>query len=79
MKTLILLFALLFAAPEQNDFCTGYREGYDDGWCYHQEFGCIRPLPPLCPLPEINRNTYKHGYNRGFLQGKRDYEKTYNL
>ena len=73
MKTLVVTFLLLFATAS-TDFCDGWKEGYKEGWCFDVNFGCMPPPPPLCPLPDVGRDTYKDGYNRGFLQGKKDKE-----
>ena len=53
-------------------YCDGWKEGYVAGWCYKDEYGCIEPEPPICPLAKINQETFKDGYNRGFLKGKKD-------
>ena len=49
-------------------FCDGYQAGFKAGACY-QQFGCIPPIPPICPIPAIGESTYQDGYNRGFLEG----------
>jgi len=67
MKT-ILLILMLF----QPTYCDGWKEGYVAGWCYKDAYGCIEPEPPICPPPKINQETFKDGYNRGFLKGKKD-------
>ena len=51
-----------------SDFCDGYKAGYQQGYCY-QEFACLKPLAPLCPLPGLGENDFQGGYNRGFLEG----------
>ena len=61
---------LLFVSSEAlaSAFCDGWEHGYVAGYCYKQ-FGCLKPLVPLCPLPDLGENTYQGGYNRGFLAG----------
>lgn len=56
---------------EVGDYCDGYKEGYKNGYCY-EIVGCIEPTPPLCPTPRVGESTYKHGYNRGFAEGKEE-------
>jgi len=54
-----------------SSYCDGFSKGYKDGYCYNQ-FGCIEPIPPLCPIKGINEeNSYKGGYNRGFILGRK--------
>lgn len=52
-------------------FCSGFKEGYVDGYCY-RVYGCVEPVPPVCPVPDIGENSWKDGYNRGFTRGLRD-------
>lgn len=87
LKTLMLIFciALLsvsFASQEEivekevivkTTFCMGFESGYKEGYCYDR-FGCIAPIPPVCPVLEIgeSQDSYKDGYNRGFKTGLQD-------
>jgi hypothetical protein len=68
----VVVFASAFGAPmkasAESAFCEGFHAGYNAGWCY-QQYGCLQPLPPLCPLPNLGESTYQDGYNRGFLAG----------
>jgi hypothetical protein len=66
---LLLTISLLSFTTSTSDFCRGFHEGYQDGWCNLQQ-GCIPPVPPLCPTPELNQDTYKHGYMVGFKRGR---------
>lgn len=70
MKTIILIIFTLFLSitSEQSKFCEGYEAGYKRGYCY-EIFGCLEPIPPNCPIPEIHESTYEDGYNRGFQDG----------
>ncbi len=85
MKTLIILF-LVFSFEKADtyqtldtvvptEFCEGWEAGYCEGWEYvkGREFA-ICPIIPLCPMPDLFREQYNDGYNRGFLQGKSDAE-----
>ena len=31
----------------------------------------ICPIAPICPIPDIGKNSYKGGYNTGFRAGMR--------
>ncbi len=80
MKVLIIYlmvpFALFISSMVwKNDFCDGWEFGYEQGWCYEQGIGCLTPLIPLCPLPDLHKDTYQDGFNRGFVKGREDYEK----
>lgn len=72
---LALVFVLaLFALPALgygNDFCDGYADGYEEGWCHEQGVGCIAPITPICPIPKIGEEGFRGGYNRGFIEGVR--------
>jgi len=59
-----------FTAMASSEFCDGYQDGYEEGWCYG-EFSCLPPLPPLCPLPNLGEDGFRDGYNRGFIEGRR--------
>jgi len=87
MKKLIILLFVVFTtlvyskeftvnktidySVEYSDYCDGWKAGYKAGYCYQQVY-CLEPLPPLCPLPQIGRNSYEDGYNDGFVKGRRD-------
>ena len=64
------------AAPTISDevqwgeFCNGWNDGFKEGYCYGKGYGCISPIPPICPIPRAGENTYRDGYNRGFLRGR---------
>ena len=65
------MILLLFTVVDDSDFCDGWEDGYVQGYCYQVE-NCNEPLIPLCPLPEVNEDTFTDGYNRGFLKGLED-------
>ena len=67
IKTILFVLALcavVFATP----YSDGYKAGFKAGYCYGKTY-CSAPLPPLAPLPDLGKNSYMDGYNRGFLAG----------
>lgn len=53
-------------ANVNSDFCEGWEDGYQDAL-----EGCFKVgLTPLCPIPPIGRDTYKHGYGMGYSRGE---------
>jgi len=56
----------------ENTYCTGWDEGYPEGYKDVKGKYAIVPVTPLCPIPEIDKDTYKDGYNRAFKQGVKD-------
>lgn len=69
----VILYALMAYNVFANEktYCDGWREGYREGFCY-EIVNCIKPVTPVCPIPKINFNKYKDGYNRGFKQALKD-------
>lgn len=53
----------------QNSYCKGWETGFCNGYKEVKGIHAICPIAPLCPTPEINKNTYQDGYNRGFIKG----------
>lgn len=49
-----------------NEYCKGWENGWHNGWKYIMGDFYITPIAPICPIPEIGRDSYKDGYNRGF-------------
>ena len=58
-----------------SDYCDGWEDGYCEGWKDIKGSLALCPLTPLCPLPELGKNGYRDGYNRGFKAGSRAAEK----
>ncbi|MCL2329512.1 MAG: hypothetical protein FWC39_13510 [Bacteroidetes bacterium] len=73
-------FIFSSATPNISSYCDGWEDGYCEGWKDVKGQFAICPIPPICPIPEINcdggnQNNYRCGYNRGFKQGMRDASK----
>lgn len=73
-KYLILTILFLFGSNivnSQSKYSEGFDDGYKNGYCQDQGVGCIQPIPPIAPLPQVGENlsSYKDGYNRGFELG----------
>ena len=86
MKKLIYILAIIssvvlvssytikkeFKEPVQyDDYCDGWEDGYCEGWRDIKGQFAICPITPICPLPDIGRDRYRDGYNRGFKAGAR--------
>ncbi len=72
MKKLLFIAAIFltsFTIPVKDDFCDGWAEGYCEG--YRDVIGqkAVCPVTPVCPVPGVDQNTYKGGYNLGFKAG----------
>ena len=52
-----------------SDYCDGWEDGYCEGWKDVKGQYSICPIAPICPIPEIGKDGYKGGYNRGFKAG----------
>lgn len=65
----ILLGCLLISAVSKEDYCDGWKKGYEAGYCYEVQ-NCIKPIVPVCPIPKLNEKSFQDGYNRGFTVGK---------
>ena len=59
----------------QNAYCRGWEQGWEEGWKYVKGEFSIPPIAPICPIPEVGRDRFTDGYNRGFVAGKRAAEK----
>lgn len=72
MKSYYLIFLVLpLIYFGQNNFNSGFQEGYKKGYCQNQGISCLEPIPPISPIPSINenQNSYQDGYNNGFQRG----------
>tara|TARA_B110000259_G_C13752329_1_gene297107 strand:- start:70 stop:339 length:270 start_codon:yes stop_codon:yes gene_type:complete len=49
------------------DFCDGWKEGYKEALA-----GCMKiGMAPMCPIPPIGKDSYKHGYGMGYAKAQR--------
>lgn len=66
----ILIVAAFFVSVSlaESQFCEGFYEGVRAGICYNKTF-CNPSIPSLCPIPHIGQDSWRDGYNRGFLVG----------
>lgn len=56
---------------EAGSKCDEYYEGYRDGWCSTQTYGCIEPgWYPVCM--ESDFNTEREAYHVGFRDGEKE-------
>ena len=62
IKLLLIIFML--------SYCDGWKLGYERGYCYG-DVNCITPIVPPCPVPKVNFTSYRDGYERGFVEGKK--------
>ena len=66
---IVIFSAILFSSISAmaSTFCDGWEEGYKAGYCYKHP-NCSEPLVPVCPASLTGKDTYKDGYDLGFLQ-----------
>jgi hypothetical protein len=67
---LVLLVAITLSAKTidvSSDFCDGWEEGYQEAL-----EGCLKVgVTPVCPVPPVGKNTYKHGYGIGYAKAQK--------
>lgn len=68
-----MILGVSLSVYSQSPFSKGYEKGYKEGYCYGKTIGCISPISPVSPMTKMNESpySYKDGYNRGFLDGKK--------
>lgn len=71
-KSLIIIalliggFFMLSSFNNQYSFCDGWDEGYQEALD-----GCLRiGVTPICPIPPVGKDTYRHGYGMGYSKGE---------
>ena len=55
----------------QSEYCEGWEEGYCEDYKDIKGEFSIYPITPLCPMPEIFKDSWKDGYHRPFLAGRK--------
>jgi hypothetical protein len=53
----------------ETEFCKGFDEGFCEGFKDVKGQFVVCPVTPVCPVPQVNQDTYKGGYNAGFKAG----------
>lgn len=77
MLTVFLLICV--SVFSQSSFNKGFKKGYVDGYMYaafeNNDLNVIKPIPPIPPLPSIYEsiNSWKNGYDRGYITGYKSY------
>lgn len=74
MKKLLLILLFIITTSFTSDYCDGWEEGYCEGWKDVKGQYTVCPVAPVCPVPEVGKDTYNGGYNRGFKKGISDAE-----
>jgi hypothetical protein len=70
LYTLVLLVSCNYFGQNM-DYDGGFRNGFNNGYCYNNSLGCLSPIPPITPLPNPGELfTYQNGYNKGFISGR---------
>lgn len=75
-KILVVIIGMILYSfiPREKNYCDGWEKGYVEGWCYKDQ-NCIKPITPICPIPDANFNTYDYGKKDGFIKGQKDRKK----
>jgi len=56
---------------DQTEFCEGFKDGFCEGYKDVKGSYSVCPVTPVCPVPEVGKNSYNGGYNTGFKVGMR--------
>ena len=69
-KLLLLLFAILALSFASSDFTDGYSDGYCSGYKSIKGDFVVCPVTPVAPVPPVGKDTYRGGYDLGFVAGR---------
>jgi hypothetical protein len=77
MMLIFVLSSYQLAKSQEPNFSIGFKEGYNSGYCYGHTAGCNVGVTPITPQPATGESwdSYKDGYNRGFIKGRDDADK----
>jgi hypothetical protein len=67
----IILSTTIENTISQSEYCEGWEEGYCEGYKDIKGEFSICPIAPLCPMPEMFKDSWKDGYHRAFLAGRK--------
>lgn len=73
-KVKLVLIGLLFVALSAfsgSEFEDGFEEGHCEGYRDVKGQFVTCPVAPVAPVPQVNQDTYRGGYNAGFKKGRR--------
>jgi hypothetical protein len=68
---LLIVAMLVTAASPQQEYCDGYRAGWQAGWCNGQISTCpFQPVPPCPPMKSVQgQKPSDTGRDVGFVDG----------
>lgn len=69
MKTLLIIITFFLMVSGTNEYCSGFKSGWDDGSCCDVSYDCVAPPPPPCPIPVPGKDTFNDGYGTGYKMG----------
>ena len=69
MKKLLLILLLFPLISFGQNYSKGYEAGYKKGYCI-DDIACLTPFV-VAPSPEIGKDKYNDGYNRGVVDGNK--------
>ena len=55
-----------------SDFCSGWEDGYCEGYRTEKGRQTVCPVSPVCPVAEADGDTYSRGFSRGYEKGRED-------
>ena len=71
-RVLFILIFIISTSFISDDFCQGFEDGYCEGWKDVKGQYEVCPVAPVCPVPDVDNDTYRGGYNTGFKKGRQD-------